>query len=55
MIKKSREFKERMLKGSSDKEFSSGPGEAGKTLLSEARRIGGIHGTCSANELNLRQ
>ena len=55
MLKKAREFKERMLKGSRDKEVSSGPAEPGKTLLSEARRIGGIHGTCSANELNLRQ
>jgi len=54
MQRKAKEFKERMLKGSSDKEFSSGPAEPGKTLLSEATRRG-ILGTSSANELNLRQ
>ena len=53
MSKKAKEFKALMLKGSSDKDLTSGPAEPGKTLLSEATRRG-IHGTCSANELNLR-
>jgi hypothetical protein len=55
MLKRVKDFKERMLKGAgNDKESASGSSGPAQTLLSEARRIGGIHGTCSANELNLR-
>lgn len=55
VMKRAREFRGRILKGGgNDKESASGSSGPAKTLLSEARRVGGIHGTCSANELNLR-
>jgi hypothetical protein len=54
MQKRARELKEKIVKN--NKEPLVGSGEnIGKNLLSEGRRIGGINGTCSVNELNLRQ
>lgn len=55
LLKRAKDVKANILKGvGTEKESHSGSSGPVKTLLSEARRIGGINGTCSANELNLR-
>ena len=53
IAKRASERRTRLIsKGAGDNQNVNGPSGFGKTFLSEARRIGGISGTGSANELN---